>query len=345
MNNVQWHQRQILRRCDLERTVGGDTWCKKKLFEWWNPVLLHSLFYTSRVPVLLTFSVLPFSYENPVYMCTHTHIYIYVCVCVCNMRKSIHRWCILISIRILNNARHSTNPSTIQSRASPRVYMRVCNSSVIVRTTHKPERLAQYRARATAWMIIELGFDSTAENRFCVRDFVQNSFRTQTPPLQIGPSWVGEARHHPQRTHPLHSGCQDHPSSKNSVQKTVCCNSTSNAPDVGRMYPKHVELRIHQLNFRVASSWHFTLFHVVWDLRLSIARVTYSRQDPLEINCHSEDEKAWRFATVTHICLYNVALCLPCFIGITTVRITEGQSLASGRDMAYRTQRQFDNAE
>ena len=33
---------------------------------------------------------------------------------------------------------------------------------------------------------------------------------------------------------------------KNSVQKTICCNSTSNALDVGRMYPKHVELRIHQ---------------------------------------------------------------------------------------------------
>jgi len=31
-----------------------------------------------------------------------------------------------------------------------------------------------------------------------------------------------------------------------SVQKTIFCNSTSNAPDDGRMYPKHVELRIHQ---------------------------------------------------------------------------------------------------
>jgi len=30
------------------------------------------------------------------------------------------------------------------------------------------------------------------------------------------------------------------------VQKTICCNSTSNAPDDGSMYPKHVELRIHQ---------------------------------------------------------------------------------------------------
>jgi len=41
-------------------------------------------------------------------------------------------------------------------------------------------------------------------------------------------------------------GSQDHHPSKNSVQKTICCNSTSNAPDDGRMYPKHVELRIHQ---------------------------------------------------------------------------------------------------
>ena len=32
----------------------------------------------------------------------------------------------------------------------------------------------------------------------------------------------------------------DHYPSKNSVQKTICCNSTSNAHDDGRMYPKHV---------------------------------------------------------------------------------------------------------
>jgi len=30
------------------------------------------------------------------------------------------------------------------------------------------------------------------------------------------------------------------------VHGTICCNSTSNAPDDGRMYPKHVELRIRQ---------------------------------------------------------------------------------------------------
>ena len=36
------------------------------------------------------------------------------------------------------------------------------------------------------------------------------------------------------------------PPIQNSVQKTICCNSTSSVPDDGRMYPKHVELRIHQ---------------------------------------------------------------------------------------------------
>jgi len=49
-------------------------------------------------------------------------------------------------------------------------------------------------------------------------------------------------RHHPHRTHDLRSCSQDHHPSKNSVQKTICCNSTSNAPDDGCMYPKHVEL-------------------------------------------------------------------------------------------------------
>jgi len=69
------------------------------------------------------------------------------------------------------------------------------------------------------------------------------------------------ARYHPHRTHNLRSGFQDHHPSKNSVQKTICCNSTSNAPDDERIYPKHVEIRIYQYNYLVASSWHFTLFH------------------------------------------------------------------------------------
>jgi len=54
------------------------------------------------------------------------------------------------------------------------------------------------------------------------------------------------AVHHPHRTHDLRSGSQDHHPSKNSVPKTICCNSTPNALDDGRMYPKHVELRIYQ---------------------------------------------------------------------------------------------------
>ena len=48
-----------------------------------------------------------------------------------------------------------------------------------------------------------------------------------------------------------------------SVQKTICRNSTSNPPDDGRMYPKLVELRIHQSNYLVSSSWRFTLFREV----------------------------------------------------------------------------------
>jgi len=51
--------------------------------------------------------------------------------------------------------------------------------------------------------------------------------------------------HHPHRKHDPCSGPQDCHPSKSSVQKTICCSSTSNAPDDGRMYSKHVELRIH----------------------------------------------------------------------------------------------------
>ena len=56
----------------------------------------------------------------------------------------------------------------------------------------------------------------------------------------------GAVRHHPHCTHDPRSGSQDHHPSKNSAQKTICYNSTSNAPDDGRIYPKHVELRKHQ---------------------------------------------------------------------------------------------------
>jgi len=51
------------------------------------------------------------------------------------------------------------------------------------------------------------------------------------------------ARHHPNRTHDQRSGSQDHHPSTDWVQKTLCCNLTSSAPDDGRMRPKHVELK------------------------------------------------------------------------------------------------------
>jgi len=51
--------------------------------------------------------------------------------------------------------------------------------------------------------------------------------------------------------------------SKNSVQKTICCNSTSNALDDGRMYPKHVKLGIYQSNYLVVSSW-CSLYFIVY---------------------------------------------------------------------------------
>jgi hypothetical protein len=56
----------------------------------------------------------------------------------------------------------------------------------------------------------------------------------------------GALRYRQRRPQDLHSGSQDHHPSQNSVQKTICCNSTSNAPDDGLMPPKLVELRIRQ---------------------------------------------------------------------------------------------------
>ena len=71
----------------------------------------------------------------------------------------------------------------------------------------------------------------------------------------------------------VHSGSQD------SVQKTKCYNSTSNAPDDGRMCPKHVELRIHQWNLLVASSWHFTLLPWLYLILSALNRLHASFPD------------------------------------------------------------------
>jgi len=78
-------------------------------------------------------------------------------------------------------------------------------------------------------------------------------FRVHKPIIRSTRCWVAAydflhrvfGWQHPHRTHDLRSGSQVHHPSQNSVQKTICCNSTSNAPDDGRIYPKHVETRIH----------------------------------------------------------------------------------------------------
>jgi len=53
------------------------------------------------------------------------------------------------------------------------------------------------------------------------------------------------ARNHPHRTHDLQRLSRPPPIEKLGAE-TIYCNSTSNAPDDWRMYPKHVELSIHQ---------------------------------------------------------------------------------------------------
>ena len=129
------------------------------------------------------------------------------------------------------------------------------------------------------------------------------------------------ARHHP-HPHRKH-GSQDHHPSKNSVQKIVCCNSTSNAPDNGLMYPKHVELRIYQSNYLVASSWHFALFReedarlnnpqgtsislyfryvIKWDHRVKTFKIRMN-----EISC--DVRWCWQIIAL-------VILCLLLFIGV-----------------------------
>ena len=70
----------------------------------------------------------------------------------------------------------------------------------------------------------------------------------------------GAVRHHPHRTHDLHSGSQDHHPSTNSMQKTICCNSTSNAPDgvcTQNMSAKNISIKLRgciKLAFHIISS-------------------------------------------------------------------------------------------
>ena len=87
-----------------------------------------------------------------------------------------------------------------------------------------------------SWTRLESG------KQCCLHRAIEWQTGTQRNNVQL---FIG-VYHHPHRTHDLRSGSEDHRASENSVQKTVYCNSTSNAPDDGRKYPKDVELRIHQ---------------------------------------------------------------------------------------------------
>jgi len=63
-NNAQRRQRQTLRRCDLERALGGDTWCVKKtvsVLE--SSVATFSVLYRTNA-VLLKFNNLALFYVN-----------------------------------------------------------------------------------------------------------------------------------------------------------------------------------------------------------------------------------------------------------------------------------------
>jgi hypothetical protein len=78
-------------------------------------------------------------------------------------------------------------------------------------------------------------------------------------PPQFSP--LDGAVHHPHRTHDLHSGSQDHHPSKNSAQKTMCCNSTSNAPDDGLCTRNMSSEEYINKKYLFAPNWYFTLFH------------------------------------------------------------------------------------
>jgi len=65
-NSVQRRQRQTLRRCDLERALGGDTWCVKKKTVMESVVATFSVLYCKSA-ILLTFNILALFYENPVF--------------------------------------------------------------------------------------------------------------------------------------------------------------------------------------------------------------------------------------------------------------------------------------
>jgi hypothetical protein len=58
--------RQTLRRFDLRRALGGDGWCVKKLFDWYNPMFTFSVCWTARAALIVKF--LSVFHENSVHL-------------------------------------------------------------------------------------------------------------------------------------------------------------------------------------------------------------------------------------------------------------------------------------
>ena len=73
--------------------------------------------------------------------------------------------------------------------------------------------------------------DKKIEIRHIIRMVISPYTLTDTAPFANTRTMPHASRHHPHRS-------QDHHTSKNSVQKTICCNSTSNAPDDVRYVPE-----------------------------------------------------------------------------------------------------------
>ena len=117
------------------------------------------------------------------------------------------------------------------------------------------------------------------------------------------------------------SGSQYHHPSKNSVQKTIRCNSTSNAPDDGRMYPKHVEHHPYRTHDpRSGSQEHHPSKNSVQ--KTICCNSTSNAPDDgrmypkhVELRIHQYNylvASSWRF-TLFNVCVYH--LLYACFAG------------------------------
>ena len=126
-------------------------------------------------------------------------------------------------------------------------YHNICYKMIIVKNFIMLERKGKLTCTFQCLFSDVVSCEITRNAKLMQQDSFINVFlaRSGTHAHSYADVAVRVARHHPHRTQDLRSGSQDHHPSKNSVQKTICCNSTSNAPDDERMYPKHVELRIH----------------------------------------------------------------------------------------------------